>query len=537
MNILFLTQGKTLSVFYDLANQMGEKVHLEKIGLYIADSVFFNQFRRENPEIASGKLELLKEWEIIERSKSISPDLKRLRDYEKEIGDPFLWNALVADRRIFLGEKATLEQDYPSRFDHARMLAILQVGIEEMESLFDRVQPDAVVGFICVTIGEYLAYLLSRSRNIPFLNLRPTRIKNFFFAGESVFEPSKRLEKNYRTLLASGVPASLLQEVRSYLASVRQTHAMYEGVLPPPGSRGVEITEKTSSKRRNLIRTFKRLIQEYYDYRFGEYRHDNHHRGVVYPMWFHRVKRPARIRWNDLFLKKFYVKGKELNSLNYAFYPLHKEPEVTLLVYGRPYLNQIEVVRNFARSLPSGMKLVVKEHPGSVGYRPLSYYKKLLAIPNVMLAPPEMTSRELIQNAQLITIIGGSVGLEGLIMQKPVLHLGNVPFSFLPDTMIRKVKDLERLGWEVQDILQNHKHDEDALVAYIAAVMNGSVPVDFYSILLGRKAVYRPGENVENIDSQYQLQIDRLSMYLMDQVRAASEGIQNRSNSLWGGNV
>jgi hypothetical protein len=239
-----------------------------------------------------------------------------------------------------------------------------------------------------------------------------------------------------------------------------------------------------------------------------------------------------RIRWNHLFLKQFYVDQKELESLSYAFYPLHKEPEVTLLVYGRPYLNQIEVIRNFARSLPVGMKLVVKEHPGSVGYRPLSYYRKFLAIPNVMLASPKMTSRELIEDAQLVMIIGGSVGLEGLIMQKPVLHLGNVPFSFLPDTMIRKVWDLERLGGEVYDIFEHHKHDEDALVAYIAAVMKGSVPVDFYSILLGRKAVYRPVKNVENINSQYQLQIDRLSMYLMDQVRVREEELRNRSNSI-----
>ena len=49
--------------------------------------------------------------------------------------------------------------------------------------------------------------------------------------------------------------------------------------------------------------------------------------------------------------------------------PKQKEPEVTLLVWGRPYINQIEVARKFARCLPVGMKLVVKEHPAAVGYR------------------------------------------------------------------------------------------------------------------------------------------------------------------------
>jgi hypothetical protein len=534
LNILFLTQGKSLSVFYDVACSIGEKISLGKVGFYIADSAFFNQFKQENPNITSGRFELLKEWEIIERSKSISPDLQRLLGYEKSLGDPFLWNAIVSDRRIFLGKKATLEQDYASRFDYERMLAILQVGIEGMNVLFDRVQPDLVVGFICVTIGEYLAYLISKSRNIQFVNLRPTRVKNYFFAGESIFEPSNRLEEKYRRLVKNGIPEDLKEKVESYLAQVRKTHAMYEGVLPPPGDTTTEVTVGDERKGRDLFRAIRKLTREYYEYKYGRYRYDNHHRGVFYPIWFHRMKKPTRNWRNSLSLNRFYLQRDQIGNLNYAFYPLHKEPEVTLLVYGRPYLNQIEVVRNFARSLPVGMKLLVKEHPGSVGYRSLSYYKKLLAIPNVMLASPEMTSRNLIEKAKLITIIGGSVGLEGLIMQKPVLHLGNVPFSFLPDTMIRKAQDLERLGWEIHEILENYKHNEDALRAYIAAVMDSSVPVDFYSILLGRRAVYRPDQNQENIDSQYKVQIDRLSKYLMG---CLSDRLENRSNSLWGGNI
>jgi hypothetical protein len=534
LNILFLTQGKSLSVFYDVARSIGKKANLGKVGFYIADSAFFNQFKQENPNIASGRFELLKEWEIIERSKSISPDLQRLLGYEKSLGDPFLWNALVSDRRIFLGKRATLEQDYLSRFDHERMLAILQVGIEEMEALFDRVKPDLVVGFICVTIGEYLAYLISKCRNIQFLNLRPTRVKNYFFAGENIFEPSNRLENKYRLFMQTGIPSDLKEKVGSYLAQVRKTHAMYEGVLPPPGDTTTDVTGEGDRKERNLFQTIRKLTREYYDFEYGQYRYDNHHRGVFYPIWFQKVKRPIRNWRNKFCLNRFYLQRDSLENLSYAFYPLHKEPEVTLLVYGRPYLNQIEVVRNFARSLPMGMKLVVKEHPGSVGYRPLSYYKKLLAIPNVILASPEMTSRDLIEKARLITIIGGSVGLEGLIMQKPVLHLGNVPFSFLPDTMIRKAQDLERLGWEIHEILENYKHNEDALRAYIAAVMDSSVPVDFYSILLGRRAVYRPDQNQENIDSQYKVQIDRLSEYLMG---CLSDRLENRSNSLWGENI
>ena len=58
------------------------------------------------------------------------------------------------------------------------------------------------------------------------------------------------------------------------------------------------------------------------------------------------------------------------------------------MVYGRAWMNQIEAIRNIARNLPVGMKLLVKEHPAALGYRSVSFYKKVTAIPNVLLVSP-----------------------------------------------------------------------------------------------------------------------------------------------------
>ena len=234
MNIIFLTQSRTLSLFHDVAKAMHHQNAVEKIGFYLSDSTFFRIYRKSNPELISGKYKLLKEWDIIRESRKITPDLDLLEKYEMKYGNPFLWDALVADRRIILGKRTTLEQDYRSRFSHERMLTILQVGIDEMEKFFDKVKPDLVVSFICVTIGEYLAYLISKHKMITFINLRPTRIKNYFFAGKSVLEPSARLRKSYKNLLKTGIPDDLYHEAITYIRNVRSTHAMYEGVLTLP---------------------------------------------------------------------------------------------------------------------------------------------------------------------------------------------------------------------------------------------------------------------------------------------------------------
>jgi hypothetical protein len=211
---------------------------------------------------------------------------------------------------------------------------------------------------------------------------------------------------------------------------------------------------------------------------------------------------PVRTRLLSSTLGRRYVTPAQLESLEYVFFPLHKEPEVTLLVYSRPYMNQIEVVRNLARSLPVGMKLVVKEHPAGVGYHPLGYYRKLLAIPGVLLAPPGMKSRVLIERARLIAIISGSIGLEALMMKKPVIHFGRIPFGVMPDTMIRYISDPDRLAWDIRELLVNHRHDEQALMIYIAAVMKTSIPIDFYSVLLERSGVYRPDSAMDGRETK-----------------------------------
>jgi hypothetical protein len=354
------------------------------------------------------------------------------------------------------------------------------------------------------------------------LDLRPTRIKNYFYAGEDVLEPSLRLESTYKCFVSNGIPDSLAEEARLYLEKARKTHAMYEGVLPAQKQAESSqdfIQNLATLDSNSKIRTVANLVRQFYQYSIGRYRHDNSHRGVIYPIWFQRIKRPLRTLFCEFYLRRRYIKPHKLADIEYAFFPLHKEPEVTLLVYSRPFLNQIEVVRNIARNLPVGMKLVIKEHPASHAYRPSSYYKKLLEIPGVVMVPAETRSRDLVENARIVTIISGSIGLEALLMNKPVIHFGNVPFGCLPSTMIRHIRDLDSTGATIRDLLDRHEHNEDALLAYISAVIKSSAAVDFYSVLLERRGVYRPSANNQEQGTRSR-NIQRLADYLISKLNS-----------------
>ena len=508
MNAVFLTQSSSLTMFYDLMLALREPLELDRVGFYVSDSRFYRQFKAQCPAIESGRHHLLKEWEITGRAKHGVPDLALIRRYENALGDPTLWDPLVADRRVYLGKRCALRQDYCPRFNHDQMLRILEEGLVATEQFFDEVQPDVVISFICVTFGEYLAYLFAAAREIPFLNLRPTRIKNYVTCGNTIFEPSERIKSTYEAYRASGSKDQWTTEAREYTEYVRSGHAKYEGVIgpsrTPPGAkmsiRGLPL------KLVNLLRTE-------YAYYFGGLKEDNHLVDPLMAMVYRRLLNPLRARRVHRKLGHSYLLTEDLAGLDYVFFPLHTEPEVTLLVYSKPYLNQIEVIRNLSHAVPVGMKVVVKEHPAAVGKRPLSYYEKILQIPNVRLADPALDSRTLIEQARLVATIAGSIGLEALLRRKPVLTFGRTPYGYLPDSMTRRVVALDALASDVDVLLNGYSCDERALLSFVAATMRESAPMNLYSNLLGKRGVYVVAQQQDTVSDEWQQDIHTLARY------------------------
>ncbi len=524
MNGLFLTQSITLKVFYDLMQELKESHQLEKAGFFISDSAYFQNFRKETPDIESGKHILVKEWEVMLKAEQSTPDIEKLKKYQEQFKIPNLWGAIICDRRIMWGKNFTFRQDYKTRFNHDQAMSILAETIDAVEELFDRVKPDFVVSFICTTVGEYVSYLIARSRNIPFLNLRPTRVQNYMTFGPSVFEPSELIHDAYKRYRNLKIENNWTRKASEYLNFVKDKHARYEGVfLPtqkPPQVRSIlQIPKKKTPLflLTRLIQKTKNFIEEEKHYRFTGAKCDRHLPGVLIPGLYRKFLNPKLVRRVDSYFSKKYISESELQHSDYVFFPLHNEPEVTLLVYSKPYMNQIEVIRNIAYSLPAGMILVVKEHPAARGKRPLSFYKKVEGIFNVRFANPTMDARSLITHSKLVAVIAGSVGFEAVFLGKPVLTFGLTPYEILPSHMVRRIKDLNRLSEETSDLMQHYYFDEESLINYISAVMSCSVPIDFYTTLLEKKTQFSLRSSPER-----QRDISELAKYTMSIVKSLS---------------
>jgi hypothetical protein len=478
--IVFSTQSNALVMFDALRAELAKRSDIGKCGFVVADSWFYQDWSARNPNFERAGHALVKEWEITDALGK--PDLEKLARYEALLG-PGLFGAIIADRRLIGGPNASVTQDYRRRYDDDALLSILLAGCEAVERLFNAVKPDLVLGFICVTMLDYLVWAFARARGVRYLNIRPTRIGNRVQLGSILNDPSPEMVATYTRILRNGSP--LMGEARAHLARVRGGTGKYEGVVAP----SAQPIQKMATRRNPLVAAL-RLIATHRRFQASVSAQDNHCPGILRPLLFKGFLNPLRARAVEKALRHRYVTPAALQGRRYAFLPLHTEPEVSLLVYQRPLVNQIEAVRAFAMSLPADMVLVVKEHPWMVGKRKLSTYEKMLAIPKVRLAPPESDARSWITGACLVTVLTSSVALEAAILGKPVVSLGYGPFNMLPDCMVRRAADLQKLPQTIAAALAEASSDERAIEAYVATVMELSVGVNLYTTLLGRSGAH-----------------------------------------------
>jgi capsule polysaccharide export protein KpsC/LpsZ len=244
----------------------------------------------------------------------------------------------------------------------------------------------------------------------------------------------------------------------------------------------------------------------------------------IYNFIYASILNPLKAKFVNFYLQDKYVYDFK-ESENFIFFPLHTEPEVSLLVYGRPFVNQIELIRMIALSMPIDKKLYVKEHPWMVGKRSLSAYKKILNIPRVKLISPKIESRKIVQKSDLVSVITGSIALEAAIVGKPVITFGDCPYNLLPDKNVIRVRDIRYLNNIINDSLNNYEYDKDALIAYVAANYEISESINLYSSLLNKENVHQEREN------EYFQEINNLVSYAINNLLDEVETVQTSKDT------
>jgi hypothetical protein len=130
----------------------------------------------------------------------------------------------------------------------------------------------------------------------------------------------------------------------------------------------------------------------------------------------------------------------------FLLYPLHFHPESSTSVAAGTYLDEYEVIRNIAFSLPAGTTLYVKDHISAFALPTLDFYRRLAALPNVRLISPFAATKRLIRDSVGVVTLTSTVGYEALLLNRRVFLYGSVFYEFHPNVVkVEKPAELFQL--------------------------------------------------------------------------------------------
>lgn len=146
------------------------------------------------------------------------------------------------------------------------------------------------------------------------------------------------------------------------------------------------------------------------------------------------------------FLKNI-VKGKDYKMLEkpFIYFPLHYEPEASILVSGQCYRDQLATLMMIRELLDPSIAIVVKEHPHCLGNRPFEFYRSLRQLPGVILIETFEQSRDVISKSIGVVAIAGTAVLEAYLMNKPGFTIAEMYFSQIWPKKTCLGENLERL--------------------------------------------------------------------------------------------
>jgi hypothetical protein len=108
----------------------------------------------------------------------------------------------------------------------------------------------------------------------------------------------------------------------------------------------------------------------------------------------------------------------------FIFYPLQYTPESSINVPAPYYVDQFRVIDALRFAMPSDCTLVVKEHRTCLPIRPVSFMRRIMGVPGVVVADSRISARELVERAALTVSVTGTAAFEAFIAGYGSMALG-----------------------------------------------------------------------------------------------------------------
>lgn len=398
-------------------------------------------------------------------------DFNYLTTFEKKYNIP-LW-ILVQNERLF-------NQQYNDyyKFSTTEILSILESECKLFEKIVDEIRPDFLITIETALHHHHLFYLLCRAKGIKVMMLNQSK-----FGYKCII--SQELHKlDFVDTIHPKPNGRNLDELQKYLKSFD----MLKQLIIHKSTFLSSKTGKLKAAMQLLFISDNSNMKTHYSY-YGRTKIRVLIKEILYT-----IKKRRRENFINKHLKRIVD-----DSIPFAYFPLHQEPERVTLI-GSPYFtNQLETIRHILKSLPVGYRLLVKEHPTQSirGWRDISYYKQLMNLPNLELMHTSVSNDELLRKSSLVVTIAGTAGLEAAFYGKPSIIFSDLGYSLLPSVF--KTSSLENLPQTIENALE-HKVNPSYLDSYVELLDQHSFDFDWFSFITSYQNWFYYGGHLIDVD-------------------------------------
>lgn len=339
---------------------------------------------------------------------------------EIDIEFPYLETNLASDR--FLSE-----------FDYELRIKLIKKISNFWREILDTYTPIAVVNEpIAIELSEILS-IECISKNIRYL-----AIASFYTPDKFYFLPDPSSSSSFEKVINNLYPEGGKEIAESVFMKIKnKIHPSYALI---------------KNSRYSIFRFFLLLKKLAIELSKRYYARNILIRKLCYCDTSHFVINDIKTYFRIFFISnKYYTDIDEIKSKKFLFFALHFEPEA-VITYGSYWNSQQDYfINNLLKSMREDQILVVKEHPQQLGVLTESRFRRLKKMwPNLFFVKGELSSFYLMDNSEAILTLGGTIGLEGLILGKNVINFGKTYYDSYPGVL--NYKDFDSL----RSFFRNH---------------------------------------------------------------------------------
>lgn len=406
--ILFLFDKEFLQ--FGIAKNFQKKYNYNFYGIVVGNESL-KQFFEEQKIV-----DLKKVWYFNDHINFKSPDIDYLKNFEKKYGID-LWHIIYMEKTFY--------QKYNKyyKFSYEEILSIIEDECKFFEKVLDESKPDYFLSNIITQQQSYLLSLMCKAKNIPVLAEGIVRFGDRFRITKGMqFDIHEDVD-----LMKKKFPKKSESEILEFLKTYRPRNASLD--LSKRGSTKLLKNSSNTNYKAAKLDKIKAIMNFIFLKRYHHYDYTSYGRTKFNVLVKGNTKLNKLVKKKrEKFINRFFEKDME-DKQPFVYFPLHVEPEISLLMGAPYYTDQLSVITNIAKSIPINYKLLVKEHPGQEEHvwRKEEFYKEILDLPNVFLIHPSITSDEIISKSSLVFSIRGTTSLEAIFHKKPSI-------AFLPET-------------------------------------------------------------------------------------------------------